>query len=83
MLNPARIEFARIRRRWTKTKLAEELGVQSRTIQGYEAGEYEPEPERLERMAKLLKFPVAFFSGADLPKISEHKIGRASCRERV
>ena len=27
MLNPARIEFARTRRRWTKTRLAEALGV--------------------------------------------------------
>lgn len=72
MLNPSRIEFARTRRRWTKTRLAEELGVQSRAIQAYEAGEYEPEPERLARMAALLQFPVSFFSGADLPKISEH-----------
>lgn len=72
MLNPARIEFARTRRRWTKTRLAEELGVQSRAIQAYESGEYEPEPERLVQMAALLRFPVSFFSGADIPKISEH-----------
>lgn len=72
MLNPSRIEFARMRRRWTKTRLATELGVQSRAIQAYEAGEYEPEPERLVRLAALLQFPVSFFSGGDLPKISEH-----------
>lgn len=72
MLNPSRIEFARTRRRWTKARLAEELGVQSRAIQAYEAGEYEPEPERLAQMAVLLRFPVSFFSGTDLPKISEH-----------
>jgi len=72
MLNPARIEFARTRRRWTKTKLAEALGVQSRSIQGYESGEYSPEPERLEQIANLLRFPLSFFSGPDLPKISEH-----------
>lgn len=72
MVNPSRIAFARTRRRWTKTRLAAELGVQSRTIQGYEAGEYEPEPERLAQMAALLRFPVPFFAGADLPRISEH-----------
>ena len=71
-VNPSRIEFARTRRRWTKTRLASELGVQSRAIQGYEAGEYEPEPERLEMLAALLRFPVEFFSGPDLPRISEH-----------
>ena len=72
MLNPARLEFARTRRRWTKTRLAEAIGVQSRSIQGYESGEYSPEPEKLEQIASLLRFPVAFFSGPDLPKISEH-----------
>ena len=72
MLNPARIEFARTRRRWTKTKLAEALGVQSRSIQGYESGEYSPDPEKLEQIANLLRFPLSFFSGPDLPKISEH-----------
>jgi Zn-dependent peptidase ImmA (M78 family)/DNA-binding XRE family transcriptional regulator len=72
MVNPSRIEFARTRRRWTKARLAAELGVQSRTIQGYEAGEYEPDSERLELMARLLGFPVPFFTGLDLPRISEH-----------
>lgn len=71
MLNPERIEFARTRRRWTKRRLAEELGVTSRAIQDYESGIYLPEPERLEQIAALLRFPVTFFLGADLPKISE------------
>lgn len=72
MLNPSRIEFARNRRRWTKTRLAKELGVQVRSIQGYESGEYAPEAERLERIAQLLRFPVEFFSGDDLPIIADH-----------
>jgi len=72
MLNPQRIEFARSRRRWTKTRLAGELGVQLRAVQAYEAGEYEPEPERLTKMAALLGFPISFFSGPDLPRISVH-----------
>lgn len=72
MLNPSRLEFARNRRRWTKTRLAKELGVQLRSIQGYESGEYEPEPDRLERIAALLRFPVEFFLGDDLPVIADH-----------
>lgn len=72
MPNPQRIEFARNRRRWTKTRLARELGVQLRTIQAYEAGEYDPDPERLKKMAELLAFPQAFFDGPDLPRICEH-----------
>lgn len=72
MINPSRIEFARTRRRWTKTRLAAELGVTSRTLRGYEAGEYEPDADKLSRMAALLGFPPEFFSGDDLPRISEH-----------
>jgi len=67
-----RLKFARTRRGWTKAHLAKELGVQPRSIQGYESGEYAPEPERLELIAKLLSFPVEFFSNDDLPKIAEH-----------
>lgn len=72
MLNPSRLEFARTRRGWTKARLAKELGVQPRSIQGYESGEYAPETERLELIARLLEFPVQFFFGEDLPVISEH-----------
>jgi Zn-dependent peptidase ImmA (M78 family)/DNA-binding XRE family transcriptional regulator len=72
MLNPTRLEFARNQRRWTKTRLAKALGVQSRSIQGYETGEYEPESERLEHIAELLRFPIEFFFGDDLPVIADH-----------
>lgn len=72
MLNPSRVQFARNRRRWTKTRLAKELGVQVRSIQGYESGEYSPETERLERIAQLLRFPIEFFFGDDLPIIADH-----------
>ncbi|MGR2634150.1 helix-turn-helix domain-containing protein, partial [Salmonella enterica] len=47
MLNPARLGFARTRRAWTKARLARELGVQVRSIQGYESGEYAPEADKL------------------------------------
>lgn len=67
--NPSRLEFARTRRGWTKARLAKELGLQVRSIQGYESGEYAPEPEKLATIGDLLRFPVEFFSGDDLPTI--------------
>ncbi|CAB3696411.1 MULTISPECIES: helix-turn-helix domain-containing protein [Achromobacter] len=72
MLNPARLGFARTRRAWTKARLARELGVQVRSIQGYESGEYAPEADKLEKIAELLRFPVSFFEGDDIPLIAEH-----------
>ncbi|AKR42711.1 ImmA/IrrE family metallo-endopeptidase [Methylophilus sp. TWE2] len=72
VLNPTRIEFARIRRKWTKARLASELGVDVRSVQGYEAGEYIPEIEKLEQIAEKLRFPISFFFGEDLPTIAEH-----------
>lgn len=52
--------------------MAKELGLQLRSIQAHESGEYAPEKGNLERMAALLGFPVSFFWGDDLPLISEH-----------
>jgi Zn-dependent peptidase ImmA (M78 family)/DNA-binding XRE family transcriptional regulator len=72
ILNPSRLEFARTRRGWTKAHLANELGMQVRSVQGYESGEYAPEPERLARISELLQFPESFFFGDDLPIIDEH-----------
>lgn len=69
-LNPSRLEFARTRRGWTKARLAKELGVQVRSVQGYESGEYAPEPEKLAAICDLLRFPPEFFSGDDLPSIA-------------
>jgi Zn-dependent peptidase ImmA (M78 family)/DNA-binding XRE family transcriptional regulator len=68
--NPTRLEFARTKRGWTKARLAKELGLQVRSIQGYELGEYSPEPERLAIISELLRFPVDFFAGDDLPSIA-------------
>lgn len=68
--NPSRLRFARMRRGFTKARLAKELGLQVRSIQGYETGEYAPEPENLSAMGAILRFPTEFFSGDDLPTIT-------------
>ncbi len=72
-INPRQITFARSRRRYTKKRLAEELGVTSRTIQNYEAGTPAPDDAMLSRIALLLNFPRSFFFlEEDMPVISEH-----------
>lgn len=67
--NPSRLSFARMRRGCTKARLAKELGLQVRSIQGYESGEYAPEPDNLAAISSFLSFPLEFFAGDDLPLI--------------
>jgi Zn-dependent peptidase ImmA (M78 family)/transcriptional regulator with XRE-family HTH domain len=72
-INPSQITFARVRRRFTKAQLAEELGVTSRSIQNYEAGTSAPDSETLVKMAELLNFPQQFFFIEEkMPVIGEH-----------
>lgn len=68
--NPARLTLARRRRGLTKAKLAALLGVEARSVTGYERGEFSPDPARLVRLATQLRFPERFFSGDDLEEIA-------------
>lgn len=68
--NPKRLTLARRRRGLTKTKLAEMLGVEVRSITAYESDEFRPDKERLYQLAEKLRFPVQFFAGDDLEEIS-------------
>ena len=72
-INPSQITFARVRRRLTKAQLAKDLNITSRSIQNYETGTSTPDPEILEKMAKLLNFPQQFFFIEEMmPTIAEH-----------
>lgn len=72
-VNPSQIEFARVRRRWTKARLAKELGVSSRAVQAYESGEITPSEENLSKIGELLTFPQQFFFiDEKMPTIGEH-----------
>lgn len=64
--NPSRLSWARRRRGMTKTRLAAAVGVDLRSVSAYETGEFSPDPERLDRIAHVLKFPGGFFLGDDL-----------------
>lgn len=68
--NSKRLTLARRRRGLTKTKLASLLGVEVRSITAYENDEFRPEPERLQKLAVLLRFPERFFVGDDLEEIT-------------
>lgn len=68
--NPKRLTLARRRRGLTKTKLATLLGVEVRSITAYETDEFRPEPERLQKLAAVLRFPERFFGGDDLDEIA-------------
>lgn len=66
MFNPTRLDVARKRRGFNKGELAEKIGVSLRTITAYERAEYEPTPETLDAMSKVLGFPLGWFMGSDL-----------------
>ena len=64
--NPSRLSLARMRRGFTKRALAEKVGIEWRTVSGYESGEYSPSQDILTRLATNLDFPESFFEGNDL-----------------
>lgn len=66
MFSPTRLRVARKRRKMNKTTFAERIGVELRTVTGYERGEYEPSDETLTRIARALSFPRGFFMGEAL-----------------
>lgn len=74
VFNPARLTFARNRRGLKKAQLAQQIGVTPRSITGYEAGEFPPEPERLEQIAECLRFPRRFFVEQDSIDILDPEI---------
>lgn len=68
--NPKRLTLARRRRGLTKTKLAQAIGTDVRSITAYETDEFRPEKERLAQLGATLRFPVSFFLGDDPEEIS-------------
>lgn len=87
IFNPSRLTWARRRRGLTKTKLAVSVGVDLRSISAYETGEFAPEADKLGRIARVLRFPEAFFFGDDLEEpafdtASFRSLSKMSARQR-
>jgi len=49
-----------------KARLAEMVGVTSRSITGFERGEISPSDETVAALSRALRFPQAFFAGPDI-----------------
>lgn len=63
--NPKRLELARQRRGLTIVGLAKLLGLDKRTVSGYERGEHVPSDVVVGKMSLALRFPTAFFTAWD------------------
>lgn len=68
--NPTRLDLARRRRGFTKTKLASQAEVSTRILTAYEAGDRDPSEETVRRLAAALGFPPEFFAGEDIEEPS-------------
>jgi Zn-dependent peptidase ImmA (M78 family)/DNA-binding XRE family transcriptional regulator len=64
--NPSRLSLARKRRGLNQSALAEQIGVDRRSVVGFESGEYPPSFQTLEKIQSVLDFPNQFFFGEDL-----------------
>ena len=60
-----RLRAARICRGFTQQKMADMLGVETRSYQRYEGGQIEPPYSRLVTLADLLSVPTDFLLGRD------------------
>jgi Zn-dependent peptidase ImmA (M78 family)/transcriptional regulator with XRE-family HTH domain len=69
MFNPNRLLVARKRRGMTMVALAQATGISAKSISAYESCEQVPTAANIERLARALAFPPAFFVGADLDEL--------------
>lgn len=67
--NPSRLALARERRGLTRSKLAQLLDVNAKTITRWETDERGPQPETLDQLSRELRFPAAFFTATDAQEI--------------
>ncbi|MFC0457704.1 XRE family transcriptional regulator [Arthrobacter liuii] len=67
--NPSRLALARERRGLTRSRLAQQLDVNAKTITRWETDERGPHAETLDLLANELNFPVDFFLAPDVDEI--------------
>src|SRR5713101_4300934 len=85
--NPRRLSLARMRRRLTAKALAEKAGLAVDTISRLENGNNVPDDLTVEKLARALNFPKAFFEDGDPEEIdtgavSFRSFSKMSARER-
>jgi Zn-dependent peptidase ImmA (M78 family)/DNA-binding XRE family transcriptional regulator len=74
MFTPGRLSLARRRRRLSKAKLAEMLGITPHTVLRYESGDITPPEEMIMKLSELLDFPIEFFEGDEIDGPSERAV---------
>jgi Zn-dependent peptidase ImmA (M78 family)/transcriptional regulator with XRE-family HTH domain len=74
MFTPSRLTLARNRRGLTKKRLAELIGVSTRSVTGFESGELDPKAETIARFSEELRFPSSFFEADDLPELGKDAV---------
>ena len=71
MFTPARLTLARQRRQLTAAALARELGVSARVVSDFERGRRLPATADLAELARVLGFPVEFFTAAEPAELTD------------
>ena len=66
MFNSSRLTVARQRRGLTKRELGAAIGVDPRSVSGFEAGEYDPTAENIKAISFVLGYPTPFFEADDI-----------------
>jgi Zn-dependent peptidase ImmA (M78 family)/DNA-binding XRE family transcriptional regulator len=74
MFSGARLEVARERRGLTKSALAAKVGVEARTVTGWEKNEYPPTEPNVTAICKALDYPPAFFAAGDIERASAEAV---------
>jgi Zn-dependent peptidase ImmA (M78 family)/DNA-binding XRE family transcriptional regulator len=69
MFSPQRLELARKRRRYTGTTLAEKAGVTPVTLSRAVNSKQSPDETTIAALAKVLRYPKAFFFAGDIDPI--------------
>src|SRR6266568_599951 len=87
MFTPSRLTIARMRRRFSKKDLAEAVGLTPHAILRYEGGENVPTLLVMQRLARVLEFPVDFFFDPEIEAPHEdaasfRSMSAMSARER-
>ena len=74
--NPERFRVARLRRKMTYRKLAEQTGLSSKTISKYENDGINnpPSNDSLKKISQVLSYPVQFFFEDDIDEISTEAV---------
>lgn len=87
MFNKTRLTIARQRASLTKTELARKVDVEPRAISGFEAGQYLPAEDTVDKIARALRYPKEFFfaDDIDVPRaegVSFRSLTRMTSRQR-